>query len=173
MCGVERTLVVGDERAERGEGGLGRDVVAAAVVERADLVVLHERDAAARLVLVAHAQREVPRVGTGSDEVSAARVARHEQQAVRVAPADVEPAVLRLDFAVIDNHVVGRDVAILLCLQVSRVPPVTVGRLCEQHSIAFTEREVVCGLRVEREERAQEHCVRQRRRRRRGRWRRD
>ena len=59
-----RTLVVGDERAERGEGGLGADVVAATVVERSDLVVLHERDAAARLVLVAHAQREVPRVCT-------------------------------------------------------------------------------------------------------------
>lgn len=53
-----------DERAECGERGLGADVVAASVVERADLVVLHERNAAARLVLVAHAQREVPRVCT-------------------------------------------------------------------------------------------------------------
>ena len=35
------------------------------------------------------------RTGTRPDEVSAARVARHQQQAVRVAPADVEPAAAR------------------------------------------------------------------------------
>lgn len=60
--GEKRTLVVRDERAERGKRGLRADVVAAAVVERSNLVVLHERDAGARFVLVAHAEREVPRV---------------------------------------------------------------------------------------------------------------
>lgn len=38
---------------------------------------------------------EFERTRTRPDEVSAARVARHQQQAVRVAPADVEPAAVR------------------------------------------------------------------------------
>ena len=51
-----------DERAERGERDLRANVEAARLAQRAYFIVLHDRDAAARLVLVADTERVVARI---------------------------------------------------------------------------------------------------------------
>ena len=74
---VGALFLVRDERAKRAERGVRANIVAACLVQCCDLIVLHDRDAAALLVLVADAEREFAGIAFArSYEVSAAPIAR-------------------------------------------------------------------------------------------------